>query len=82
MLFNTYNYYSRVLTKNTKFLSLEFLNSEMEKSYHLHTESFSNITLQAFLVVRLAIGLSQFVVLPRYFELYTFKFGVKNCCIY
>lgn len=37
----------------------------MEKSYYLHTESFSNITLQAFLVVRLAVGVSQFVVLPR-----------------
>ncbi|KAF2902841.1 hypothetical protein ILUMI_03347 [Ignelater luminosus] len=55
----------RELVKNTTFLTLRFVKPEMEKSYHLHTESFSNITLQAFLVVRLAVGVSQFVVLPR-----------------
>ncbi|KAK4879693.1 hypothetical protein RN001_007839, partial [Aquatica leii] len=53
------------LVKNTKLFSLRFINNDMEKFYHLHTESFANITLQAFLVVRLAVGISQFIVLPR-----------------
>ncbi|XP_031342492.1 adenylate cyclase type 3-like isoform X2 [Photinus pyralis] len=55
----------RELLKNTRMHSLRFIKPELEKSYQLHSESFSNITLQAFLVVRLAIGVSQFIVLPR-----------------
>ncbi|KAF5300267.1 hypothetical protein FQA39_LY11124 [Lamprigera yunnana] len=67
------------LMKNTKLLTLSFINDDMEKSYHLHTESFSNVTLQAFLVVRLAIGVSQFFVLPR--RLLNFLSFVIGSCI-
>lgn len=55
----------RELTKSTKFVTLAFANPDLEKAYYQHTESFSSVTLQAFLVVRLAIGISQFIVLPR-----------------
>lgn len=53
------------LSKQTKSLTLEFTCTETEQAYHRHAECFSSVTLQAFLVVRLAIGLAQFLVLPR-----------------
>lgn len=55
----------RELAKHTKFLTLAFVSDDCDKAYHQHAESFSSVTLQAFLVVRLAIGTAEFVVLPR-----------------
>ncbi|GJQ82981.1 Ac3 [Trypoxylus dichotomus] len=55
----------RELAKCTRFVTLGFINPDLDKAYHLHTESFSSVTLQAFLVVRLAVGISQFIILPR-----------------
>lgn len=55
----------RELAKSTNFLSLAFVKPELEKSYHHHTESFGSVILQTFLVVRVAIGIAQFIVLPR-----------------
>lgn len=52
------------LGKQTKLLTLAF-SDDCERAYHQHAESFSSVTLQAFLVVRLAIGSAEFVVLPR-----------------
>ncbi|XP_060518105.1 adenylate cyclase type 3 [Cylas formicarius] len=52
------------LSKNTKFVSLAFTDPQKEKSYHVHTETFSSFTLFMFFIVRLAIGLSMFIVLP------------------
>ncbi|XP_022908254.1 adenylate cyclase type 3 [Onthophagus taurus] len=53
------------LGKSTNYFTLAFTGEDVEKSYHEYTESFSSITLQAFLVVRLAVGISQFLILPR-----------------
>ncbi|XP_025831186.1 adenylate cyclase type 3 [Agrilus planipennis] len=53
------------LAKNTKFITLSFINPEIDKAYHHHMETFSSVTLQSFLVVRLATGIAQFIVLPR-----------------
>lgn len=58
--------FCRELTKSTRFITLAFVDPDLEKAYYQHTESFSSVTLQAFLIVRLAIGVSQFIVLPRY----------------
>lgn len=55
----------RELAKQTHVISLAFTCPETEQAYHHHAECFSSVTLQAFLVVRLAIGLAQFLVLPR-----------------
>lgn len=57
--------FCRELMKSTRFITLAFVDPELEKAYYQHTESFSSVTLQAFLIVRLAIGVSQFIVLPR-----------------
>ncbi|KAG5865751.1 hypothetical protein JTB14_034129 [Gonioctena quinquepunctata] len=53
------------LSKNTKLVTLAFIDPQKEKSYHLHTESFSSFTLLMFLIVRLAVGATIFIVLPR-----------------
>lgn len=53
------------LAKQTRAVTIAFTSPEAEAAYHQHAESFSSVTLQAFLVVRLAIGLAQFLVLPR-----------------
>ncbi|XP_028137320.1 adenylate cyclase type 3 [Diabrotica virgifera virgifera] len=52
------------LAKNTKFMTLAFVDPQKEKSYHLHIESFSSFTLLMFLIVRLAIGATIAIVLP------------------
>ncbi|XP_074041130.1 adenylate cyclase 3 [Leptinotarsa decemlineata] len=52
------------LSKNTKIFTLAFIDPQKEKSYHLHTESFSSFTLLMFLIVRLAIGATIVIVLP------------------
>ncbi|KAJ8965187.1 hypothetical protein NQ314_004330 [Rhamnusium bicolor] len=52
------------LSKNTKFISLAFVDPQKEKSYHLHIESFSSFILLMFLIVRLAIGATIVIVLP------------------
>ncbi|XP_068903949.1 adenylate cyclase type 3 isoform X2 [Tenebrio molitor] len=53
------------LSKNTKCLTLSFADERKEKSYQQQVETFSSITLLMFLIVRLAIGLTVFIVLPR-----------------
>lgn len=53
------------LANQTRALTLAFTSPDSEVAYHQHAESFSSVTLQAFLVVRLAIGSAQFLVLPR-----------------
>lgn len=55
----------RELAKQTRVVTLAFTCADTEQAYHHHAECFSSVTLQAFLVVRLAIGLAQFLVLPR-----------------
>ncbi|KAJ8961115.1 hypothetical protein NQ318_008792 [Aromia moschata] len=52
------------LSKNTKLISLAFVDPQKEKSYHLHIESFSSFILLMFLIVRLAIGATIVIVLP------------------
>ncbi|KAJ8975524.1 hypothetical protein NQ317_008519 [Molorchus minor] len=52
------------LSKNTKLISLAFIDPQKEKSYHLHIESFSSFILLMFLIVRLAIGATIVIVLP------------------
>lgn len=55
----------RELKKHTRSITLAFTSSDTEQAYHKNSDCFSSVTLQAFLVVRLAIGLAQFLVLPR-----------------
>ncbi|CAH0556773.1 unnamed protein product [Brassicogethes aeneus] len=52
------------LSKNTKFLSLAFTDPQKEKSYHQHIETFSSFFLLMFLIVKIAIGSTIFIVLP------------------
>lgn len=79
----SFSYIFRELAKQTKLLTLAFKDGDCERAYHEHVESFSSVTLQAFLVVRLAIGSAEFVVLPRYETSRTLQMYVKNRnCIY
>ncbi|CAG9769075.1 unnamed protein product [Ceutorhynchus assimilis] len=52
------------LAKNTKYVTLSFVDPQKEKSYHHHIESSSSIILIMFIVIRLAIAACIFIVLP------------------
>lgn len=45
-------------------LTLAFTDPQKEKFYTQHIETFSSFTLLMFLIVRLAIGTTVFIVLP------------------
>ncbi|XP_023311811.1 adenylate cyclase type 3, partial [Anoplophora glabripennis] len=53
------------LAKNTRVITLAFIDPEKEKSYHLHIVSSSSFILLMFLIVRLAIGTTIIIVLPN-----------------
>ncbi|XP_019870532.2 adenylate cyclase type 3 isoform X2 [Aethina tumida] len=52
------------LSKNTKLITLAFTDPQKEKSYHQHIETFSSFTLLMFLIVRLAIAVTTFIIMP------------------
>ncbi|XP_050300517.1 adenylate cyclase type 3 [Anthonomus grandis grandis] len=53
------------LAKNTKYITLSFIDPQKEKSYHHHIESSSSYILMMFIVIRVAIAACIFLAFPN-----------------
>ncbi|XP_066254775.1 adenylate cyclase type 3 [Euwallacea similis] len=53
------------LVKNTKYVTLSFVDPQKEKSYHHHIESSSSFVLMMFVVIRMATAVFTFIILPK-----------------